>query len=136
MTVVDDQRNPYREHQRRNRAGKHRVDGLPPQEELDAFPHRGDKADQFSLYTPEQIDAETRTVRLDVSFGDVVKIRDQAQQIIRACQSIIEISRQHDLGSIRQRIIARQEMASLGRMLSILNNKTPHGVYRRKAVRR
>ncbi|HEX7741393.1 MAG TPA: hypothetical protein VF442_02975 [Sphingobium sp.] len=108
------------------------ADTLPSQEELDSVPHKGDAADRFTLYSPEQIEAETRTVRLDVSFEDVIKIRDQAEMIIEACKIIIARTRAHDIGSIRQRIECRGEAASLGRALSRFNGKTPYGDTKKK----
>jgi hypothetical protein len=108
---------------------------LPSEEELASVPHRGEEADRFTLYRPDQIEAETRTVRLDVSFDEPLKIRDQAEMIIEACRIIIAKTRNHDLGSIRQRIEARAEAASLGRALSRFNGKTPYGDTKKKRDR-
>lgn len=119
---------PYRPRHGRQRA--HRpidITGLPTDEEVAAQPHKGDDADRFSLYAPDQIEAETRTVRLDISFGDVIKIRDQAEMIMAALRLIIGKTREHDIGSIRQRIEARREADSLRRVLARFNGKTPHG---------
>lgn len=125
---------PYRPVHGRRRA--HRpigIEGLPTDEEVAAQPHRGDDADRFTLYTPEQIEDETRNVRLDISFGDVIKIRDQAEMIMAALRLIIGKTREHDIGSIRQRIEARREADSLRRVLARFNGKTPHGDWKRKA---
>lgn len=103
------------------------IENLPTAEELAQQPHKGDAADRFSLYTKEQAEQETRTVRLDITFGDVIKIRDQAEMIMAALRLIIEKTREHDIGSIRQRIEARREADSLRRVLARFNGKTPHG---------
>lgn len=103
------------------------ITGLPTAEELDEQPHKGDDADRFTLYAPQQVADETRTVRLDISFGDVIKIRDQAEMIMAALRLIIGKTREHDIGSIRQRIEARREADSLRRVLARFNGKTPHG---------
>ena len=119
---------PYRPVQGRRR--EHRplsLTGLPTAEELAASPHRGDDADRFTLYTPEQIEAETRDVKLCITFGDVIKVRDQAEMVIAAMRVIIEKTRAHDIGSIRQRVEARGEAASLGRALTRFNGRTPYG---------
>lgn len=44
----------------------------------------------------------------------------------------MESTRKHDIGSIRQRIEARREAASLGAALSLFNGKTPYGYSRPK----
>ncbi len=127
-------RSPYKPGFGRRRA--HRpvsVEGLPTAEELAAVPHKGEAADRFTLYTPEQVDQETRNVRLDISFGDALKIRDQAEMIIAALRVVIEITRKHDVGSIRQRIETRREADSLRRVLARFNGKQPHGdTYRKR----
>lgn len=142
MTVVDD--SPY-QHWRskgpKKRLGIGKVDitGMPSKEELDAQPHKGDDADRFTLYTPEQIKAETKDVKLCITFGHeaddpgaVIKVRDQAEMIIAGMRAIIEKTRQHDLGSVRQRIEARREAASLGRALTRFNGRTPAGDWKPK----
>jgi len=133
-------RGPYRTPHGRSRA--HRpvsMDGLPTPEELASVPHKGDAADRFTLYTPAQIETETKDVKLCITFGDgpsdpaaVIKVRDQAEMIIAGMRAIIEKTRQHDIGSIRQRIEARNEAASLGRALSRFNGRTPHGEWKPK----
>ena len=118
-------------HYRRTRGTKINLGGLPSQEELDHAAQgddaEGSRQDRFSLFSPEQITQETRTVRLDVSFGDVLKIRDQCEMIMAACRIIMEKTRQHDIGSVRQRIDSRREAASLGRALARFNGKVPYG---------
>jgi hypothetical protein len=126
---------PYRPGPGRRRA--HRplsLEGLPTAEEeaQHAERHKGDAADRFTLYRPEQIEQETRTVRLDMSFGDVVKIRDQAEMVIACMQLVIGKTREHDIGSVRQRIGARAEAASLGRALALFNGKRPYGYSKKK----
>lgn len=112
------------------------ITNLPSEAELDSQVRpddpTGEHADRFPLYTPEQIEQETRTVRLDVSFEDVVKIRDQCEMIMEGLRIIMEKTREHKLGSIRQRIDARREAASLGRALTRFNGKTPYGDSRKK----
>lgn len=105
---------------------------LPSGQELADQAHDGAEADRNSLFTVEQIAEETRTVRLDVSFTDPIKIRDQCEMLIEACQIIIEKTRDHDIGSIRQRIDCRREAASLGRALARFNGKTSRGDYARR----
>ena len=108
------------------------LEGLPTAEELAQQPHKGDDADRFSLYTKEQAEQETRSVRLDITFTDPIKIRDQFEMILAAARIIMEKTRQHDLGSIRQRVDARREAASLGRALTRFNGKTPYGDSKKK----
>lgn len=134
---------PHRPAQGRRRA--HRptsLEGLPTAEDLAQQPHKGDDADRFTMYTPEQIEAETRDVKICIAFGEgstdpaaVIKIRDQAEMIIAGMRAIIEKTRQHDIGSIRQRIESRAEAASLGRALSRFNGRTPHGDWKPKGGR-
>lgn len=133
-------RGPYRGDPARKRG--HRpisVEGLPTAEELASSPHKGDDADRFSLYTEQQIMSETRPVKLCIEFGEgssdpaaVIKIRDQAEMVIAGMRAIIEKTRQHDIGSIRQRIECRAEAASLGRALTRFNGRTPYGDSKRK----
>lgn len=125
---------PRNEWKRRRGTRPFTVAGDPSPEDLAvaAERHKGDAADRFSLYTPEQIMAETRSVRLDLSFGEVIKIRDQAEMVIAAMREIIAATRKHDIGTVRQRIEARAEAASLGRALTRLNGKTPHGEWKPK----
>lgn len=131
---------PYRIPHGRSRAHRPQsIEGLPTTEELDSSPHTGDDADRYSLYTPQQIESETKDVKLCITFGEgpadpaaVIKIRDQAEMIIAGMRAIIDKTRQHDIGSIRQRIEARNEAASLGRALSRFNGRTPHGEWKPK----
>jgi hypothetical protein len=131
------QKGPFQPLQGRRRA--HRpisITNLPSDEELQHAAQGDDtvgtRQDRFPLHTPEQIEQETRTVRLDITFEDVVKIRDQCEMIMEGCRIIMEKTREHKLGSTRQRIGARQEAASLGRALARFNGKTPYGDSRRK----
>jgi hypothetical protein len=87
----------------------------------------GERVDRYSLFTPDQIEDETRNVRLDMSFGDNSKIRDQAEMIIACMQEIIKKTREHKIGSIRQRIESRAEADSLRRVMARFNGKCPHG---------
>lgn len=114
---------PSKNYQKRGKIGSISLTGLPSQEEL--AQQTPEQRERFPLYTPEQIEQETRTVRLDISFGDVVKIRDQAVMIIACMQELISASRRHSIGPVRQRIEARREAASLGSALSLLNGKRP-----------
>jgi len=123
---------PYRPVPGRRQHRPLSLTGLPTAEELAASPHRGDDADRFSLYTPDQIEAETKDVRLTITFGDVIKVRDQAEMIIAGMRAIIEKTRQHDIGSIRQRVEARAEAASVGRALTRFNGRTPYGDWKPK----
>lgn len=130
---------PYsRYYDRRRRGTKIAIDGPVTPEELaeHAAKHKGDDADRFSLYTPAQIEAETKDVKICITFGAngpggdpaaVMRIRDQAEMVIAGMRAIIEKTRQHDLGSIRQRIECRAEAASLGRALTRFNGRTPWG---------
>lgn len=120
----------------KNRGTKISITDLPSEEDMQEAA-KGDDAigtrqDRFPLHTPEQIEQETRTVRLDITFEDVVKIRDQCEMIMEGCRIIMEKTREHKLGSTRQRIGARQEAASLGRALARFNGKTPYGDSRKK----
>lgn len=115
------------------------LEGLPSAEDLAQQPHKGEDADRFTLYTAEQVESETKDVKLCLTFGGgagaAMKIRDQAEMVIAAMRAIIEKTRQHDIGSIRQRIEARAEAASLGRALSRFNGRTPHGEWKPKDKR-
>lgn len=124
---------PYRPSHGRQRA--HRpisLTGLPTDEELAQQPHKGEDADRFSLYTPEQITQETRDARIQITFEDVIKIRDQAEMVLACMQHVINATRKHDLGSVRQRIEARREVASLVERLTLFNGKTPYGYAKKK----
>jgi hypothetical protein len=133
---------PYRGfYDRKRRGTKISIEGPVTPEELaeHASKHKGDDADRFTLYTPAQIEAETKDVKICLTFGRgtsdpaaVIKIRDQAEMVIAGMRAIIEKTRQHDIGSIRQRIEARAEAASLGRALSRFNGRTPHGDWKPK----
>ena len=105
------------------------LEGLPSEEELaqHATRHKGEAADRYSLYTPDQLEKETRPGRLGMTFGEPLKIRNQAEMIRECMDIIIRMTRDRDLGSTRLRIEARREFQSLGERLSILNDKTPYG---------
>jgi hypothetical protein len=106
---------------RKKRAGKISLGELPPAEDL--AQQTPDQAERFPLYTPKQLDAETRTVRLDITFGDVIQTRRQAEMIIAAMQAVITTTRQHRRGGAAQRVEARKEAAACARALNILNGK-------------
>lgn len=107
------------------------LEGLPTPDELAQQQHEGDAADRFSLYTPEQIEALTKDAKIQMTFGEPIKIRDQAEMIMACMRVVIELTRGHKIGSIRQRIETRREIASLVERLTIFNGKTPYG-YRKK----
>lgn len=115
---------------RRRKYGPYDVTKPPTDEELDG--QTPEQREDFSLFSPQQLEQETRTVRLDISFGDVIKIRDQCEMIMSACRIIMEKTRQHDIGQERQRVDCRREAASLGRALTRFNGKTPYGDTRKK----
>lgn len=123
---------PWGSRGRKRKYGPYNTAHLPTEAELAEQPHTGEAADTNSLFTLEQVEQETRTVRLDISFSDVVRIRDQAEMVMAACRLIIGKTREHEIGSIRQRIDCRREAASLGRALARFNGKTPYGDTRRK----
>jgi hypothetical protein len=106
---------------RKKRAGKISLGGLPTAEELAR--QTPEQAERFPLYTPKQLEAETRTVRLDITFRDVMQTRRQAQMIIAAMQVVITTTRQHRRGGAAQRVEARKEAASCARALNILNSE-------------
>ena len=101
------------------------LDNRPTQKELADQPHTGEDADRFSLYRPDQIEIDTRTVRFDMTFKDVARFREQAEMIRSCMDEIIRLSKSHDLGSIKQRIYARMEADSLRRALAKFNGKKP-----------
>ncbi len=117
----------------RGRGGKIALDGLPTPEELAeaAERHQGDEADRFSLYTEEQVTALTKNAKIEMTFGEPIKIRDQAEMIMACMRGVIELTRGHKIGSVRQRIETRREIASLVERLAIFNGRTPYG-YRKK----
>lgn len=115
---------------RRRKYGPYDVAKPPTEEELSG--QSPAQREDFSLFSPQQLEQETRTVRLDVSFGDVLKIRDQCEMIMSACRIIMEKTRQHDIGSERQRVDCRREAASLGRALTRFNGKVPYGDTKKK----
>lgn len=133
-TTMAPRSGPHRpvQHGRRRAHRPISIEGLPSDEEVAAQPHKGDAADKFSLYAPDQVEDQTHNVRLDLSFSDVIKIRDQAEMVMAAMRLIIGKTREHDIGSIRQRIEARREADSLRRVLARFNGKTPHGEWKRK----
>lgn len=94
--------------------------------DLNPKPHheRPVEVDPRTLYDQE-IERDTRNVRLDVSFGDIIKVRDQAQ-VMRACaDELIAISKRKDYDAITARRWARREAAALSRTLARMNGKTP-----------
>jgi hypothetical protein len=97
------------------------LDGLPHVDELNQNPHTYEAADRFTLYRPDQIEKLTAPVRIDLTFDDPIAIRSQAVTAIEALQAIIRLTREHKIGSIRQRIECRKEAAALGRVLRLLH---------------
>lgn len=96
-------------------------DSLPTDEEIMAQSPR--QREEFPLFTPKQLAHETRNVRLDISFEDVVKIRDQADMITEVMYQIRLVTKRHPRGASYQRVGARREAASCARALNILNGK-------------
>lgn len=93
----------------------------------------GEKADRFNVWKGEALEQETRNVRLDLSFGDPISIRDQAEMIIGIMNDVIAKTREHHLGEINQRIEARRVADYGRRQLARFNGKTPHGdTYRKR----
>lgn len=94
--------------------------------DLDSKPHhdRPVDVDPRTLYDQE-IERDTRTVRMDVSFADIIKVRDQAQVIREAMAEIIAIANRKDYDDITARRWARRQAAALARTLARMNGKTP-----------
>lgn len=88
---------------------------------------QAEHADRYSIWSGEALEQETRNVRLDMTFGDPISIREQAEIIISIMQDVIAKTRERHLGKINQRIEARR-IADYGRRhLARFNGKTPHG---------
>lgn len=117
----------------RPKIGAYSMDKPPTPEEVSRAleRHKGDDADRFTLYSPEQIAVATKEARIAMTFDEPVKIRDQAEMIMEAMKVVIRLTRDHDRGSINQRIEARREIGSLVERLTLFNNKTPYG-YRKR----
>lgn len=117
----------------RGRGTKISLDSLPSEEELNqaAERHQGDEADRFSLYTAEQVEALTKNAKIEMTFTEPIKIRDQAEMIAACMRVVIDLTKEHKVGSVRQRIETRREIASLVERLAIFNGRTPYG-YRKK----
>jgi len=114
--LLDDSANPQKDPERRA------IPENQTPEQVERFP---------ALY-PQEIEHDCRSVRLDVTFDEPIRIRDQAEIIVKAMQEIIELTKKHDLGSVQQRRLARFTAAVCGRTLSRFNGKTPYGEYRKK----
>lgn len=123
---------PFPARRRHGKRGTISLDGPPSPQELSESPHKGADADRFSLYTPEQIERETKDACPRLTFGDVIKIRDQAEMVKECMEIVIKLTRQHDLGSIQQRIEARREVGSLVERLTLFNGKIPYGYRKRR----
>lgn len=117
---------------RKRKYGPDKITTLPSEADLASQPHTHEAADRYSLFTPQQIEDETRNVRFDMTFGDVVKIRDQAEMVMACMREIIQKTREHDIGSVRQRIEARREAQSLSRVITRFNGKCPRGDWKPK----
>lgn len=139
MSMPDD---PAPQHAARRRGrswGRQKIGHInldqPPsaQEKADhAARHKGEDADRFPLYNAEQVEKETKDVKLRIVFDEPIRIRDQAEMVIAAMEEIIETTKKHDLGSINQRIHSRHVAGVLGRALTRFNGGTPYGEYRKK----
>lgn len=114
---------------RKRKYGPYNTDKPPTDEEL-----AGQTPEQrnFSLFTAEQLAEETRSVRWEINFGDVIKIRDQAEMVMAACRAIIDRTRDHSAGPDKQRVDCRREAASAARALTRFNGKTPYGEKRKR----
>ena len=87
----------------------------------------GERADRFSTYAPNEIEAETRAVRLDLSFLDVIAIRDQCSMIIAAMTEIQAITTEHHKGAIKQRMECRRVADAVRRTLARSKGQVPRG---------
>ncbi len=118
----------------RGKIGAISMDKPPTQEEVaqQLERHKGDDADRYSLYRPEQIEKATKEARIAMFFDEPMKIRDQAEMIVEAMKIVIALTRDHDRGSINQRIECRREIGSLVERLTLFNNKTPYGYTKKK----
>lgn len=78
-------------------------------------------------FDPETIDALTRPVRLEVTFDDPIKTRQQLDMLAGAIEEAKALTYQHDLGIMRQRLRLREVMKTAADTLTYLNGKTPAG---------
>lgn len=107
------------------------TDKSPVESDLDS--QTPEQADRFPLYTPDQIEMDTATVQLRLTFEEPIQIRDQCEMIAEACRIIIALTRKHDLGSVRQRVECRREARSLSKALVRFNGGYPRGVWKPKS---
>jgi hypothetical protein len=87
----------------------------------------GERADRFSPWHGETLAMETRNVRIDMSFGDVMAIRQQAEMIKGFMDDVIAVTSEPHLGDIKQRMQARQAADAGRRQLARFNGKKPRG---------
>ncbi|MBN9089167.1 MAG: hypothetical protein J0J01_19855 [Reyranella sp.] len=87
--------------------------------------------DRPSMRSPETVEMETRPVRFEITFGDPLRVREQADMLIATLNEIKVKTQEHHLGAIRQRMACRQ-IADVGRrLLTRYNGKLPSGEARR-----
>ena len=78
-------------------------------------------------YDPATLDALTRPVRIEISFEDPIKTRQQLEVLMGICTEVLVVTGQHELGISRQRLRAREIMKSGADALTYMSGKTPTG---------
>ena len=75
----------------------------------------------------DYIDALTRPVRLEISFDDPIKTRQQIEALQAALVEALVVTQDHGRGINRQRMDLRSIIKGAAEVLVYMNGKTPTG---------
>ena len=75
----------------------------------------------------DYVDALTRPVRLEISFDDPIRTREQIQALQAALVEALVVTQDHGRGINRQRMDLRSIIKGAAEVLVYMNGKTPTG---------
>jgi hypothetical protein len=78
-----------------------------------------------TLLTPDYVDALCRPVRLEITFEDPIKTRQQIEALQAALVEALVVTQDHGRGINRQRMDLRNILKTAAEVLVLMNGRTP-----------
>ena len=88
-------------------------------------PHASRREPGDTIMPPDYVDALARPVRLEITFDDPIKTRQQIEALQAALVEALVVTQDHRRGINRQRMDLRNIIKTAAEVLVLMNGKTP-----------
>lgn len=88
-------------------------------------PHARSREPGDTIMPPDYVDALARPVRLEITFDDPIKTRQQIEALQAALVEALVVTQDHKRGINRQRMDLRNIIKTAAEVLVLMNGKTP-----------